>query len=207
MANPGEGVMGVLKLIIKKYPWVFMAPLIGGIILVGVSTGYTMYRAFSYKPPAVPQGTEEDKHAPESRPLLDHYAVISQRDLFASALSGAEERVEAEGDNVRAPTVSFKLMGTVVVSPGVSAAIIEDPATREQELFHENDMVQGVKIVKILRNKVIVDKDGYEEVVEVVEETPRTSSTPPVQQPRRVQRPPVRRPVKVQPPTEKQPAR
>jgi type II secretory pathway component PulC len=190
--------LGVLKLIIKKYPWVFMAPLIGGIILVGVSTGYTMYRALSYNPPAVPETTEEDMKAPESRPLLDHYAVISQRDLFASALSGAEERVEAKQAKTRAPTVSFKLMGTVVVSSGVSAAIIEDPATREQELFHENDMVQGVRIVKILRNKVIVDKDGYEEVVEVVEEPPKTTASP-VQQPRRVQRPPVRRPVKVQP--------
>ena len=181
-----------------------MAPLVGGIILLGVSTGYTMYRAFSYTPPAVPQATEEDEHAPESRPTLDHYAVISQRELFASALSGAEEPVESGQSKTRSPTVSFKLMGTVVVTPGVSAAIIEDPATREQELFHENDMVQGVKIVRILRNKVIVNKDGYEEVVEVVEEPPKTT-TPPVQQPRRVQRAPVRRPVKVQPPTEKSP--
>ena len=197
--------MGVLKLIIKKYPWVFMAPLIGGIILMGVSTAYTMYRAFSYTPPAIPKDTAEDKHAPESRPTFDHYAVIFQRDLFASALSGAEERVEAEQNKVRAPTVSFKLMGTVVVSPGVSAAIIEDPATRKQELFHENDMAHGVKIVRILRNKVIVDKDGYEEVVEVVEEPPKTSLTPPVQQPRTIRRAPVRRPVKVQPSREKPP--
>jgi type II secretory pathway component PulC len=198
--------MGVLKLIIKKYPWVFMAPLIGGIILVGVSTGYTMYRAFSYAPPAVPHTTEEDTHAQESRPALDHYAVISERDLFASALSVAEEVGEAKQDNARVSTVSLKLMGTVVVNPGVSAAIIEDPATREQEIFHENDMVQGVKIVKILRNKVIVDKDGYEEVVEVVEEPPQTSSAPShVRQPRTIQRPPVRRPVKVVPPSENPP--
>jgi type II secretory pathway component PulC len=196
--------MGVLKLIIKKYPWVFMAPLIGGIILVGVSTGYTMYRAFSYAPPAVPHTTEEDTHAQESRPALDHYAVISERDLFASALSVAEEVGEAKQDNARVSTVSLKLMGTVVVNPGVSAAIIEDPATREQEIFHENDMVQGVKIVKILRNKVIVNKDGYEEVVEVVEEPPKTTA-PPVQQPRTIQRPPVRRPVKVVPPSENPP--
>lgn len=196
--------MGVLKLIIKKYPWVVMVPLIGGIILMGVSTGYTMYRALSYTPPAVPQAPEEYTHAPESRPLLDHYAVISQRDLFAAAISGVEERVKTEQAKTRASTVSFKLMGTVVVSPGVSAAIIEDPATRQQDLFHENDMVQGVKIVRILRNKVIVDKDGYEEVVEVVEE-PSKSTAPPVQQQRTIRKTPVRRPVKVQPPTENPP--
>ena len=197
--------MGVLKLIIKKYPWVVMAPLIGGIILVGVTTAYTMYRGFSYTPPAIPKATEENKATQESRPALDYYAVISQRDLFASALSGAEERVETDQNKTRAPSVSIRLMGTVVVSPGVSAAIIEDPATRKQELFHENDMIQGVRIVKILRNKVIVDKEGYEEVVEVVEEAPKTSPRPPVQQRRTIRKTPVRRPVKVQPPTQNPP--
>lgn len=196
--------MRVLKLIIKKYPWVVMAPLVGGILLVGVSAAHTMYRAFRYTPPAIPQAKEAHKNTPESRPALDQYAVIAQRDLFASALSGVEERIETDQRKTRTPTVPFRLKGTMVVSPGVSAAIIEDPANRKQELFHENDMVHGFKIVRILRNKVIVDKDGYEEVVEVVEEQEKTS-TKPVQRSRRTKRPPVRKPVQVKPSKEKSP--
>lgn len=191
--------MRVLKLILKKYPWAVMAPLVGGILLVGVSTAYTMYRAFSYTPPALPSGTEATTDTPASRPAFDHYSVIVQRDLFTAAASVTEERTESNSDKPRAAAVSFKLKGTVVVSSGASCAIVEDPASKKEELFHENDVVQGYKIVKIMRNKVIVDKDGVEEVVEVVEEEERQPARPigrPVQRPKIIRRP-VRTPLPV----------
>lgn len=200
-------VMRILKLILKKYPWGVMAPLVGGIILVGVSTAYTMYSAFTYSPPSLSQAKEITPDTPPSRPTLDHYAVIVQRDLFTAAISGTEERTESDQDKPRAANVTFKLKGTVVVSSGSSYAIIEDPASKKEELFHENDAVQGYKIVKIMRNKVIVDKDGVEEVVEVVEEEQRSSAKPasPVQSPRQIKRPPVRRPVPVRPSQQQSP--
>ncbi len=191
--------MRVLKLILKKYPWAVMAPLVGGIILVGVSTAYTMYSAFTYTPPSLPQGKEVAPDTPATRPQLEHYTVIAQRDLFTSVVSGAEERTESDHNKPRA-AVTFKLRGTVVVNSGSSCAIVEDPASKKEELFHENDVVQGYKIVKIMRNKVIVDKDGVEEVVEVVEEEERSSPRPasPVQRPRQIIRRPVRTPVPIQ---------
>ena len=195
--------MRVLKLIIKKYPWGVMAPLVGGILLIGVSTAHTMYRAFRYTPPSISKGEEVKTDTSESRPTLDHYAVIFQRDLFTAVVSAIEKSAETDKGAAAASTVPFKLKGTVVVSPGISAAIIEDPATRKQELFHENEMVQGFKIVKILRNKVIVDKDGHEEVVEVIEEEEKTAVRP-VQRSRQIKRRPVRRPVQV-PPSPKKP--
>jgi type II secretory pathway component PulC len=194
--------MRVIKLILKKYPWAVMAPVVGGILLVGVSTAYTMYRAFSYTPPTLPKGkgAEMTSATPEPRPPLDHYSIIVQRDLFTSAVSGTEENKASDPNNLRAAAVSFKLKGTVVVSSGFSFAIVEDPASKKEEIFHENDVVQGYKIVKIMRNKVIVDKDGYEEVVEVIEEEQSSNKTPgPVQRPNTIQKAPVRRPIKVAP--------
>lgn len=193
--------MRVLKFILKKYPWAVMTPLVGGIILVGVSTAYTMYSAFTYTPPSLPKGIEVTPDTPESRPKLDYHTVIMHRDLFASAVSGTEERTTSDQNKPPAAAVSFKLRGTVVASSGASCAIIADPASKKEELFHENDVVQGYKIVKIMRNKVVVDKDGVEEVVEVVEEEERSSARPtrPVQRPRQVIRRPVSRPVSVRP--------
>jgi len=194
--------MRVLKLILKKYPWGVMAPLVGGIILVGVSTAYTMYSAFTYTLPSLPKAKEVATDTPATRPTLDHYAVIVQRDLFTAAVSGTEEKTESDKNKPRPAAVTFKLRGTVVMSSGSSCAIIEDPASKKEELFHENDMVQGYKIVKIMRNKVIVDKDGVEEVVEVVEEEVRSSARPatPVRRPRQIIRRPVRKPVPIQKP-------
>lgn len=143
---------------------------------------------------------------PGTRPQFDHYAVIFQRDLFAPALSGVEEQEEKRGATPAA-TVPFKLRGTMVVTPGVSFAIIEDPATKKQELYRQDQEVNGFKIVKILRNKVIVDKDGREEVVEIIEEE-KPSATPggePVQGPRTIKRRPLQVPVKKPPPTSKAP--
>ena len=200
--------MRALKFILKKYPWGVMAPLVGGIILIGVGTAYTMYSAFTYTPPALSSAKELTPDTPPPRPTLDHYAVILQRDLFTSVVSGTEEKTDSNHNKPRAD-VTFKLRGTVVVSSGNSYAIVEDPASKEEELFHENDVVQGYKIVKIMRNKVIVDKDGVEEVVEVVEEEARSSAGPirPVQRPGQIKRPPVRRPVSVKPSQRQAPER
>jgi type II secretory pathway component PulC len=93
-----------------------------------------------------------------------------------------------------------------VVTSGVSFAIVEDTATKKEELFHENDVVQGFRILKISRNKMIVDRNGYEEVVEVLDEQEKAPTRPvgPLQRPRTIIRGPVRSPfpVPITPPPE-----
>jgi type II secretory pathway component PulC len=201
--------MRVLKLIIKKYPLFVVLPLVGGIILVGASAAHTVYQSLSYTPPAISSDKNMSDHTPPPRPSFDHYAVIAERNLFASAASGLEERAEAVKGTAPAATVPFKLKGTVVVTPGVSFAIVEDAATKKEELFHENDVVQGFKILKISRNKMIVGRNGYEEVVEVLEEQENPPAGPvgPLQRPRTIIRGSVRSPlpIPVAPPPEEAP--
>jgi type II secretory pathway component PulC len=193
--------MRVLKLIIKKYPLVVMVPLAAGIIFVGASAAHTVYQSLSYTPPALSSAKKTTENTPQPRPTLEQYAVIAQRNLFASAASSLEERAAESGKGApSAASVPFKLKGTVVVTSGVSFAIVEDAATKKEELFHENDVVQGFRILKISRNKMIVDRNGYEEVVEVLEE--EQEKTPigpggPLQRPRTIIRGPVRMPMPV----------
>ena len=191
--------MRVLKLIIKKYPLVVMVPLAAGIIFVGASAAHTVYQSLSYTPPAISSEKKTTENTPLPRPTLDHYAVIAQRNLFASAASSLEERGEAGKGAPSAASVPFKLKGTVVVTSGVSFAIVEDAATKKEELFHENDVVQGFRILKISRNKMIVDRNGYEEVVEVLDEQEKAPTSPggPLQRPRTIIRGPVRTPMPV----------
>jgi hypothetical protein len=201
--------MRVLKLIIKKYPLAVMAPLVAGIIFVGASAAHTVYQSLSYTPPAVAGEKKAVENTPQPKPPLDHYAVITERNLFASAASSLEERAEAGKGTPTAAGVPFKLKGTVVVTSGVSFAIVEDAATKKEELFHENDVVQGFRIVKISRNKMIVDRNGYEEVVEVLDEQEKAPTGPggPLQRPRTIIRGPVRipMPVPITPPPEESP--
>jgi len=201
--------MRILKLIIKKYPLVVMVPLAAGIIFVGVSAAHTVYQSLSYTPPAISSEKKTIENTPQPKPTLDHYAVIAERNLFASAASGLEERGEAGKGAPSAASVPFKLKGTVVVTSGVSFAIVEDAATKKEELFHENDVVQGFRILKISRNKMIVDRNGYEEVVEVLDEQEKAPTGPggPLQRPRTIIRGPVRTPmpIPITPPPEEAP--
>src|SRR4030042_1281415 len=192
--------MRVLKLIIKKYPLVLMVPLAAGIIFVGASAAHTVYQSLSYTPPAIASEKKTTQNTPLPRPTLGHYAVIAERGLFASAASSLEERATEPGKGApSAASVPFKLKGTVVVTSGVSFAIVEDAATKKEELFHENDVVQGFRILKISRNKMIVDRNGYEEVVEVLDEQEKAPTSPggPLQRPRTIIRGPVRTPMPV----------
>jgi len=200
--------MRILKLIVKKYPLVVMVPLAAGIIFVGVSAAHTVYQSLSYTPPAISSEKKTIENTPQPKPTLDHYAVIAERNLFASAASGLEERGEAGKGAPSAASVPFKLKGTVVVTSGVSFAIVEDAATKKEELFHENDVVQGFRILKISRNKMIVDRNGYEEVVEVDEqEKAPIGPGGPLQRPRTIIRGPVRTPmpIPITPPPEEAP--
>lgn len=194
----GDDLMRVLKLIVKKYPLFVMVPLLGGIIFAGASAAHTIYQSLSYTPPAISRSQKNTENTARPKPTFDYYAVIAQRDLFASAASGLEEKAtEATKGAPSTANVPFKLKGTVVVTSGVSFAIVEDPATRQEELLHENDVVQGFKILKISRNKMIVDRNGYEEVVEVLEEQQEKSPAAPImplQRPRTIMRGPVRTP-------------
>jgi len=199
--------MRFLKLIIKKYPLVVMVPLLGGIVFVGVTAAHTVYQSLSYTPPAISSDKKITEDTPRPRPTLDYYAVIADRNLFASASSSLEEKAAEPGKGApSAANVPFKLKGTVVVTSGVSFAIVEDTATKKEELFHENDVVQGFRILKISRNKMIVDRNGYEEVVEVLDEQEKAPTRPvgPLQRPRTIIRGPVRSPfpVPITPPPE-----
>jgi type II secretory pathway component PulC len=169
----------VLRLIVKRYPMFVMVPLLVGIAVVGASMAHTVYQSLSYKPPAASIDRNLSEHTSRPRPGLDQYAVIAQRNLFTSAASGLEEKTQAGKAASSTSAMPFKLKGTVVITAGVSIAIIEDTATKKEELFHENDVVQGFKIVKISRNKMIIDRNGNEEGVEVFEgeqEKPSTGS-------------------------------
>ena len=192
--------MRILKLIIKKYPLVVMLPLAAGIIFVGASAAHTVYQSLSYTPPAISSSKKLTEDTSQPKPTLDYYALIADRNLFASAASSLEERAAEPGKGApSAASVPFKLKGTVVVTPGVSFAIVEDAATKKEELFHENDVVQGFRIIKISRNKMIVDRNGYEEVVEVLDEQEKTPTGPtgPIPRPRTIIRRPVRTPLPV----------
>jgi type II secretion system protein C len=128
-------------------------------------------------PSDTPPVAVEPKAQAPARPLED-YNIILERNLFGASqgqVSGLQEEVSLEDVPTADKSLGLKLVGTVAGDDAATSfAIIDNQATRMQELYHEGDKAGEVLIKKILRNKVIVDAGRGEELLALeLEETGR----------------------------------
>src|SRR5436309_3202654 len=93
-------------------------------------------------------------HLPGS---LADYALIAERDLFNPARGG--------GEGPRSPA-GLRLWG-VGLQGREARAVIEDGATHRQELYRVGDQVGGARIASIDWDRVTLEGDGGEEVLEL----------------------------------------
>jgi len=124
------------------------------------------------------QGYVERKVA--GKKSLRLYSEISKGNVFNSAHTGeSEDDKRHETAKSTAPLkkadLNVELIGTVVGVPVNSFAIIEDNQNRKQELYQIDDMVQDqARVVSISRCKVIVLRNGSEEILECPEPDAKT---------------------------------
>ena len=110
-------------------------------------------------------------------------AVILRRNLFGSKIlsssTAVTEKSEADLESLPESTLPLKLLGTVVQSSGKrSFAIIQDTGTREQQIhFVGEEIREGTTITSVARNKVVLLRNGLEEILEKDEDA-STSSSP-----------------------------
>ena len=86
--------------------------------------------------------------------------VIAVPAVFAARMSGDKPDPPA-GDNL-----SLRLVGTALAEyPADSIAVIESGSDGRQRSYREGDLVDGVRIKQILRNRVIVQTDSGEKAI------------------------------------------
>lgn len=113
--------------------------------------------------------------------------VVLERNLFNSRVSAAapaRQEQDIKSDDLPDSTLPLQLLGTVVNSQGGrSFAIIQDKGTREQDIyFPEDPVVEGVTLASVGRNKVVLLRNGREEILEKTDErvnAPRTRGARP----------------------------
>jgi len=106
---------------------------------------------------------------------LNTYSLISRKNIFNSQSSGDTASGQGKGQKSNEPLkkteLNIKLVGTVVGSHDSSFAIIEDNSTQKQELYQIDDMLQDqARIVNIERCRLIVVREGQQEVLECLEQ-------------------------------------
>ena len=106
------------------------------------------------------------------------YRVILQRKLFGpppGSNAQANLPVPDKSEALAATNPAIVLVGTVIGSEETERAIILDKNSNKQALYLKGDSVQGSLVKEIDRGKVILAKEGGDEIL-VTEQNPPTHS-------------------------------
>ncbi len=100
---------------------------------------------------------------------IAYYRKITDRNLFKT---GAEISVKKKGvdldlEGLQETELNLKLWGTVTGK--TTFAVIEDTKERKQNLYHVGDSIQNAVVKMILREKVVLDVNGKDEVLNIEE--------------------------------------
>jgi general secretion pathway protein C len=117
---------------------------------------------------------------PLAKPPIDHFKSIWERNLFAVAVD-EERKVEPRNllskiDELSLTSLNCTLMGTIIDEDGESWAVIQDNQTKNQGRYTIGSLVSGAKVVMIIRNKVVLNIDGRDELLVMGIEKLRSSA-------------------------------
>jgi type II secretion system protein C len=120
--------------------------------------------------------------AAEKSEPYDRYASITERNIFNPAekglkllpliekkAGGSEAAGASEGG--KAPfSGTYKLVGTIIGPGNHSWAVLQEGASRKQRVVPIHGSIDGGKIIRISRNRISIQRQGEEEILNVFEE-------------------------------------
>jgi len=143
----------------------------------GAATVSSAIAARLSPPPDVRLSAPPPPSKEQSKRPLSYYAAIQSRDLFNSVAPAPAE--EPPPPPPKPTELRLKLWGVAVREGGGSYCIIEDLATRQQELYKVDDVVGQVATVKKVEwQRVIIERDGVEEILQLEGPGTATASVP-----------------------------
>jgi general secretion pathway protein C len=114
---------------------------------------------------------------PSPKRQFTEYQAISNRDVFkTSKTDKSNEQIEL--DKLKQTQLNLKLCGTVSGSPDKAYAVIEKTQNRKQALYREGDSIENALIKKILRNTVVLNVNGKDEILVIKEEKSKSKGRP-----------------------------
>jgi type II secretory pathway component PulC len=102
---------------------------------------------------------------------LEDYALISAKDVFHTTKETAATAGKDQSEEVKVTELNLELKGTVVGDGKDSYAFILDRGSRKEEVYYLNDFVMGAQILRIMKGRVILNVDGKEEALLMVDES------------------------------------
>jgi type II secretory pathway component PulC len=146
----------------------------GLIIWVGVSivTTWASNRRAGDSTPSAPAKTSSPKDLTSSKgKRVEDYALITAEDVFHTTKETAKTAGKDQAEEIKVTELNLELKGTVVGDGKDSYAFILDRGSRKEEVYYANDYVMGAQIVRIMKGRVILNVDGKEEALLMMDES------------------------------------
>lgn len=105
-------------------------------------------------------------HSNKSHPFT-HYKTIMDRDLFKTKKEALEGVGRINLEDLEQTDLALKLYGTATGDDSSAYAVIEDEKNRRQDLFRVGDSIQTATLKMIMREKVVLNVDGRDEILEI----------------------------------------
>ncbi|MFY9943531.1 MAG: type II secretion system protein N [Desulfobacterales bacterium] len=104
------------------------------------------------------------------RPPLSRYRAIAERNLFRIDTGGPAPATPAiDIEALKQTDLKLKLWGTVSGQGPEAYAVIEDSQSRRQNLYRVGDAVQSATLKMILREKVVLEVEDRDEILQMQE--------------------------------------
>ncbi len=142
-------------------------------VLVLLYLGYRFFVEYKEKEYSIEPKQEPSQTEPEvSQESTDsaNTQIILERDIFNTSGSAQSQQINPKEivksiqPVIRKP-LELRLLGTVAGDGEIGCAIIENMKTKVQDLYNTGDTVNGARIEKIERNRIILLNEGVEEVL------------------------------------------
>jgi general secretion pathway protein C len=171
-----------MNISLKRYLTLLNVLLIGGIIYFSVNAFYDIV-AIRLDPdqPDLSDRSKVSVPTKENLPPLSHYDAISDRNLFKTNAKSDPKTNAIDVDTLKQTDLKLKLWGTVTGLKDQTYAVIEESKSRKQNLYRVGDTIQNATVKLVLREKVVLNVDGKDEVLEIEKVKTRARYTPTVQ--------------------------
>jgi type II secretory pathway component PulC len=159
---------------LKRYLLLGNIILSGLIIWVGVSifTSWASSGRAGDSALSVPAKTSSPKDLTSSKgKRLEDYGLIASKDVFHTTKETVKTAGKDQAEDVKVTELNLELKGTVVGDGKVSYAFILDRGSRKEEVYYANDYVMGAQILRIMKGRVILNVDGREEALLMLDES------------------------------------
>jgi general secretion pathway protein C len=156
-------------MILKRFSFVIKLSIITLAVWVISDIFITIISSRLEVSPRAKIGNKLNKQAKIEKHPLGYYSIITSKNIFNPQSkirdSGLKKNSTTMQKEKNPTELNIQLKGIITGDPKDSFAIIEDMDKRKQDIYRLNDDIKGATLIEILKDKVILLRDGQRETL------------------------------------------